>query len=90
MSHEKNGASLVDTIQELKEQCSSLEEKIRDHQVAIKNLMDKEDPANNIYFHKEIFEKQQGKIALDVELLHYQNRIKRLTFDLQSTGENKA
>lgn len=45
---------------------------------AVRDLRDAEDPANRIYHHEEIFELQQEKLRLDVDIKFRTNKINRI------------
>ncbi len=47
----------------------------------VRDLRERERPMDGIFFAKEIFEAQQEKLRLEVELQTRQNRLNRLTMD---------
>ena len=57
-------------------------EELSKEQVSLVNLVgklrDSEDPANGVFHHQEIFEAQQNKLRLEVEIQMRQAKINRL------------
>ena len=58
-------------------------DRIRTEQAAIqtrvRDLLQREDPANGVVFHDEIFRLQQDKLRMDTEIQFLQVRLRRLT-----------
>lgn len=58
-------------------------DRIRTEQVAIqtrvRDLLQREDPANGVVFHDEIFRLQQDKLRMDTEIQFLQVKLRRLT-----------
>lgn len=48
----------------------------------IRDLREAEDTKNGVYFHKEIFEAQQKKLRLDVEIKFRTNKINRINMGI--------
>ena len=49
---------------------------------SIRDLREAEDPKNGVYHHQEIFEAQQDKLRLDVEIKFRTNKINRLNLGM--------
>nr|WP_287411341.1 hypothetical protein [Pseudodesulfovibrio sp.] len=49
----------------------------------IRQLRDDEDPKNGVYYHKEIFQLQQDKLRLDVEIKFRTNKINRINLGIE-------
>ena len=58
-------------------------DRIRTEQAAIqtrvRDLLQREDPANGVVFHDEIFRLQQDKLRMDTEIQFLQVKLRRLT-----------
>ena len=58
-------------------------DRIRTEQAAIQarvqDLLQREDPANGVVFHDEIFRLQQDKLRMDTEIQFLQVKLRRLT-----------
>lgn len=58
-------------------------DRIRTEQAAIqarvRDLLQREDPANGVVFHEEIFRLQQDKLRMDTEIQFLQVKLRRLT-----------
>ncbi len=50
---------------------------------SIRELRESEDPANQIYHHQEIFEAQQLKLRLDVDIKFRTNKINRINLGME-------
>jgi len=48
-----------------------------------RQLRDEEDPKNGVYYHKEIFQLQQDKLRLDVEIKFRTNKINRINLGIE-------
>ena len=48
----------------------------------IRDLRDGEDPKNGVYHHEEIFEAQQEKLRLDVDIKFRTNKINRINLGI--------
>ncbi|BDQ37746.1 hypothetical protein SYK_21060 [Pseudodesulfovibrio nedwellii] len=49
----------------------------------IRQLRNDEDPKNGVYYHKEIFQLQQDKLRLDVEIKFRTNKINRINLGIE-------
>jgi len=49
----------------------------------IRDLREAEDPANKIYHHEEIFQAQQEKLRLDVDIKFRTNKINRINLGME-------
>lgn len=52
----------------------------------IRELRAAEDPANGVFHHKEIFEQQQEKLRLEVEIKYRNNKINRIRLGIAEAG----
>jgi len=52
---------------------------------AIRDLRDAEDPANKIFHHEEIFQMQQEKLRLDVDIKFRTNKINRINLGMDES-----
>lgn len=48
-------------------------------QARVRDLLRREDPANGVVFHEEIFRLQQDKLRMDTEIQFLQVKLRRLT-----------
>ncbi|NDV18124.1 hypothetical protein GO013_01660 [Pseudodesulfovibrio sp. JC047] len=58
-------------------------------QVSIRQFMEDEDLKNGVYYHNEIFQLQQDKLRLDVEIKFRTNKINRINLgieDMEASG----
>ena len=50
--------------------------------LAVRQLMEAEDPENGVFHHEEIFRLQQDKLRLDVEIQFRTNKINRINLGI--------
>jgi hypothetical protein len=67
-------------MDELQKQIDQLRAERASTQKRIKDLLLAEDPANDIFFHEEIFRLQQDSLRMEREIQILQARLRRLTF----------
>jgi len=56
----------------------------------VRELMEAENPKEGIYHHKEIFELQQEKLRLDVDIKFRTNKINRITLGIEEGGPSEG
>lgn len=82
MSQVKND-ELWTEIASLEQEMEDLSQKKKDCEQLIIDYRNKEDPAKNIFYAKEIFELQQEKLKLGVEIDLRQKKKNRILFSME-------
>lgn len=82
MSQVKND-ELWNEIASLEQEMEDLSQKKKDCEQLIIDYRNKEDPAKNIFYAKEIFELQQEKLKLGVEIDLRQKKKNRILFSME-------
>jgi len=82
MSQVKND-ELWNEIASLEQEMEDLSQKKKDCEKLIIDYRNKEDPAKSIFYAKEIFELQQEKLKLGVEIDLRQKKKNRILFSLE-------
>jgi len=73
---------LSDDIPTLEAEVAQLTRERDETLALIRQLRDSEDPANDVFHHQEIFEAQQKKLRLDVDIKFRTNKINRLNLGM--------
>jgi hypothetical protein len=69
---------LSDDIHVLETEVAQLNLELEKTKQAVRHLREEEDPARGVYRHEEIFQAQQDKLRLDVEIQFRTNKINRI------------
>ncbi len=81
---ERNDASKSDlTVEELEAEISGFQLEIQKCVKLEKEARAAEDPDNSIYYAKEIFDLQQDRLRLDVEIQLRKNKINRIRLGME-------
>ncbi len=82
-------ASKSPSINELEAEIAAFAQEKADCEARARELLAKEDPAQGIFYHEEIFRLKQDKLRLETEILFRTNKIARLRFDQQNTSPSQ-
>ncbi|MCJ2165508.1 MULTISPECIES: hypothetical protein [unclassified Pseudodesulfovibrio] len=86
MTHAKESKSdktrLSNDVPTLEAEAAALTLERDKTKLAVRQLMEAEDPKNGIYHHEEIFRLQQDKLRLDVEIKFRTNKINRINLGI--------
>ncbi|MEZ7197518.1 hypothetical protein [Pseudodesulfovibrio karagichevae] len=74
---------LSDDVRVLEAEVAQLNLELEKTKQDVRRLRDEEDPANGVYLHKEIFQAQQDKLRLDVEIQFRTNKINRINLGIE-------
>jgi predicted RNase H-like nuclease (RuvC/YqgF family) len=74
---------LSDDINVLEAEVAQLNLELEKTKQSVRQLRDEEDPAKGVYHHEEIFQAQQDKLRLDVEIQFRTNKINRLKLGIE-------
>lgn len=71
-------------VEKLQKEINQIEQEIKICEKKIRELREKEDPTQNLFFAQEIFTLQQKKLMLQTEVEFRRKKINRLLFDSKS------
>ncbi|WFS62499.1 hypothetical protein LF599_17870 [Pseudodesulfovibrio thermohalotolerans] len=74
---------LSDDVNVLEAEVAELSLDLEKTKQAVRRLREEEDPAKGVYRHEEIFQMQQKKLRLDVEIQFRTNKINRIKLGIE-------
>jgi len=74
---------LSDDIHVLETEMAQLNLELEKTKLAVRRLREEEDPARGVYRHEKIFQAQQDKLRLDVEIQFRTNKINRIKLGIE-------
>jgi len=80
MQHGRDDALSTESLPELESEIARLEQDRTQCEKRIRELREAEDPATNTFFAREIFQLQQDKLRLGVELDLRRKKINRIRY----------
>ncbi|WP_319541617.1 hypothetical protein [uncultured Pseudodesulfovibrio sp.] len=94
MTHAEESKSvetrLSDDIPTLEAEVAKLTAERDEAMLRIRQLRDDEDPKAGVYYHNEIFQTQQDKLRLDVEIKFRTNKINRINLGIAEMDSNSG